>query len=76
MVVSNGNSANNAYAKYSNSQAQSLINDCGEGDSGASPNCAIVSPQMQADGTAPITFQISNPAKEGYKHLQNAQSWR
>jgi hypothetical protein len=31
MVVSNGNTANNAYAKYSNSQAQSLINDCGEG---------------------------------------------
>lgn len=51
---------------YSNSQAQSLVNECSGGDI-ISPNCAINGPQTQADGTAstPINFQISNPGKEG-----------
>jgi hypothetical protein len=59
MIVSNGNisAANNVYAKYSNSQTQSLANDCQVAGSGGAPNCAISSPQVQA-GTAstPINF--------------------
>lgn len=40
-----------ADAKYSNSQAQSLVNEYGVGDS-ADANCGIISPQTQADGRA------------------------
>jgi hypothetical protein len=52
----------NGYAKYSNSQAQSLVNDCQVGGSGGSPICANNGPLIQADGTAniPINSQISN----------------
>src|SRR5919106_5538135 len=57
---------NSVYAKYSNSQAQSLVNDCGiVGSSGI--NCANNGPQTLGDGaaTALTPLQISNPVKEG-----------
>jgi hypothetical protein len=48
---------------YSNSQAQSLSNDCDVIDS----SCQNSGPQTQADGAAgsPITFQISNFGQQG-----------
>lgn len=54
-------------AKYANIQTQSLINDCQVGGSGGAPNCAINSPQIQADGTAsmPINLQISSLGEAG-----------
>jgi hypothetical protein len=60
MIVSNGNAASNVYAKYSNNQAQSLINECGIGES-SGVNCAINGPQIQADGSAttPVISQTS-----------------
>ena len=48
MTVASGN----AYAKYSNNQAQSLVNDCDVFDSGRAPNCQNNAPQITADGTA------------------------
>src|SRR5919106_1662194 len=57
---------NSVYAKYSNSQAQSLVNDCGiVGSSGI--NCDNNGPQTLGDGaaTALTPLQISNPVKEG-----------
>lgn len=53
MVTLDGNALtpNNLYAKYSDSQTQSLVNDCGVGDSDGSPICTITSPQTLADGT-------------------------
>lgn len=66
MVAVNGDSGTNIYAKYSNSQTQSLANNCRVSDSGSgSPNCANIGPQL-TDGTAssPINLQISNPAAE------------
>jgi hypothetical protein len=60
------NDGNTVYAKYANTQTQSLVNDCQVGNSGGAPNCAINSPQIQSDGAAstPINFQISNPVNE------------
>lgn len=48
MVMLNGNTftSYDVYAKYSNDQAQSIVNECD------SSNCGNISPQNQADGTA------------------------
>ena len=58
IVLSNGAVV---YA-YSNSQAQSLSNECDVIDSTGVSNCQNSGPQTQADGTAssPITSQVSN----------------
>ena len=69
MVVLNDNNVftSNAYAKYStNSQAQSLTNECGVDGSNGN-NCQNTGPQTIADGvaTALAPLQISNPVKEG-----------
>jgi hypothetical protein len=69
MVVLNDNNVftSNAYAKYStNSQAQSLANECGVDGSNGN-NCQNTGPQTIADGaaTALAPLQISNPVKEG-----------
>ena len=63
VVLSN----NNVVYAYSNSQAQSLSNDCDVIDSSSVSNCQNSGPQTQADGTAssPITFQISNFCQQG-----------
>jgi hypothetical protein len=66
VTTSGDNTVNSVYAKYSNSQAQSLVNDCGiVGSSGIS--CANNGPQTLGDGaaTALTPLQISNPVKEG-----------
>ena len=69
MVLPNGNVV---YA-YSNSQAQSLVNECGVGDS-ADANCGIVSPQIQADGTAisPILSLSGGQGEQGPPGPQQA----
>jgi hypothetical protein len=64
MVVSN-DGVLNVYAKYSNNQAQSLVNDCDVFSSGGAPNCQNNAPQTTADGTAPISIQKSNPGQPG-----------
>jgi hypothetical protein len=60
-LSSNGNIASdNAYAKYSNNQAQSLVNECGINES-SGVNCATNGPQIQGDGcaTTPLISQSS-----------------
>jgi hypothetical protein len=54
-----------AYA-YSNSQAQSFVNECGLSGT-TSPICVNNGPQTLADGTAPISIQNSNPGQPGPK---------
>lgn len=59
MIASNDNFvASIAYAKYSNSQTQSLVNECGIGDAD-STTCANNGPLIQGDGTAssPVVTQ-------------------
>ena len=46
MMVASGDATGNAYAKYSNNQAQSLVNDCDVFDSGRAPNCQNNAPQI------------------------------
>ena len=55
----------NVYAKYSNSQTQSLVNECGSGRS-IGINCANTGPLTQGDSNtiAPTTSQISNPLSQ------------
>src|ERR687891_222184 len=60
LIVASGDATGNAYAKYSNNLAQSLVNDCGVGDSRGAPNCIINSPQIQADGSANIPMVSSS----------------
>ncbi|HYZ60728.1 MAG TPA: hypothetical protein VE544_13815, partial [Nitrososphaeraceae archaeon] len=60
LIVTSGDATGNAYAKYSNNLAQSLVNDCGVGDSRGAPNCIINSPQIQADGSANIPMVSSS----------------
>src|SRR5919106_1170334 len=60
LMVASGDANGNAYAKYSNNLAQSLVNDCGVGDSRGAPNCIINSPQIQADGSANIPMVSSS----------------
>lgn len=59
MVALNGDITNNVYAKYSNNQAQSFVNECGlDGVTGI--NCANNGPLMQGDGLAssPVITQF------------------
>lgn len=57
MILSNGNIGSLVYAYSTNSQAQSIDNNCEHG------NCAILGPQTQADGT-PIAIPVVQ-VKEG-----------
>lgn len=57
MISLNGNSIaapNSVYAKYSNNQAQSFVNECGV-DESSGINCVASGPQTQADGSATAT---------------------
>lgn len=56
-----------AYAKYVNTQTQSVTNNCAE-----NVNCAVNSPQTQGDGVAStsLSLQISNPELQGLQGLQ------
>src|SRR5919106_1576950 len=65
LMVASGDATGNAYAKYSNNLAQSLVNDCDVFDSDGAPNCQNNAPQITADGTAPISIQKSNPGQPG-----------
>lgn len=61
MIPLSGNSItspNTVYAKYSDSQAQSLVNECGEGEP-SGINCANNGPLMQGEGLAssPVVTQ-------------------
>ena len=47
-------------AKYSNSQAQSLVNEC----AGSAPICVNQGPETQSDGTASAPI-VSLPSREG-----------
>lgn len=58
-VLSGGNIINYANAKYSNSQAQSFVNECGVNES-SGINCIASGPQTQADGSATATPIVSN----------------
>lgn len=60
MPTNGDNTVNDVYAKYSNSQAQAPVNDCGVGDLHGAPNCIINSPQIQADGSANIPIVSSS----------------
>lgn len=63
-ILFNDSSFTSAYAKYSNSQTQSLLNDCGDSSS-IGINCTNNGPQTQGKDntvTTPIDTQISNPA--------------
>ena len=65
-TTTNGETAvNDAYAKYSNSQAQSQAIYCGEGES-SGINCANNGPQSLGDSTATALtpLQIANPVRE------------
>src|SRR5918995_2567452 len=69
MIVLNSNTIlapNTVFAKYSNNQAQSLVNECGVGDS-SGPNCANNGPMTQGDGTAssPIVSQSGGQGPAG-----------
>src|ERR671918_204879 len=68
LIVASGDATGNAYAKYSNNLAQSLVNDCGVGDSRGAPNCIINSPQIQADGSANIPM-VSSSGGQGPQGL-------
>ncbi len=59
------------YAKYSNSQAQSFVNECLSGDSGESPFCLNGGPQIQADGSvsSPMNTQVSNGGGQGEQEV-------
>jgi hypothetical protein len=46
-----GSTTNYAHAKYSNSQAQSFVNECGL-DESSGINCANNGPPMQGEGLA------------------------
>ncbi len=63
-IMINGN---HIFAKYENTQTQSLLNDCQAGNAGSASNCAITSPQTQADGVAstPTNLQISDIGIQG-----------
>ena len=43
LMVASGDATGNAYAKYSNNLAQSLVNDCDVFHSDGAPNCQNVS---------------------------------
>lgn len=62
LAVSNSNT--DLYAKYSNSQAQSLVNECGQ-DESSGINCVANGPQTQADGSAMATPIVSNAGGQG-----------
>lgn len=69
MIVLNSNTIlapNTVFAKYSNNQAQSLVNECGVGDS-SGPNCANNGPLTQGDGIAssPIVSQSGGQGPAG-----------
>jgi hypothetical protein len=64
LVLSGGSFANYAHAKYSNSQAQSFVNECGL-DESSGINCVASGPQTQADGSATATPIVSNSGGEG-----------
>jgi hypothetical protein len=51
MVLLNGDITNYVYAKYSNDQAQSFVNECGQ-DGVTGINCGNNGPLMQGDGLA------------------------
>jgi hypothetical protein len=55
---------NYANAKYSNSQAQSFVNECGL-DESSGINCVASGPQTQADGSATATPIVSNAGGQG-----------
>lgn len=57
ITLMSGSTTNFAIAKYANTQAQSIVNDC----VGPNANCAVNSPQTQGDGGAstPMNLQIS-----------------
>jgi hypothetical protein len=62
-VVSNGDTGTNAYAKYSNSQASSLVNECSE-DRESNKICVNSNPQTQGKDnvvSAPISSQTQKP---------------
>ena len=59
-----GSSINYANAKYSNSQAQSFVNECGL-DESSGINCIASGPQTQADGSATATPIVSNTGGQG-----------
>jgi hypothetical protein len=66
MMVTNGDANGNAYAKYSNNQAQSFVNECGlSGSTGT--NCGNSGPQTQGDGVANALapLQISGAGEQG-----------
>jgi hypothetical protein len=58
-VLSGSIIPNYAYAKYSNSQAQSFVNECGL-DESSGINCVASGPQTQGDGSATATPIVSN----------------
>lgn len=64
LAVSNSNIVTDLYAKYSNSQAQSLVNECGQ-DESSGINCVANGPQTQADGSANATPIVSNAGGQG-----------
>src|SRR5919106_6144117 len=54
-----GSTTNYVNAKYSNSQAQSYVNECGL-DESSGINCVASGPQTHADGSATATPIVSN----------------
>jgi hypothetical protein len=75
VTTSGDNTVNSVYAKYSNSQAQSLVNDCGiVGSSGI--NCANNGPQTLGDGAFRVSkenraFRVSKENKDQLDQLRN-----
>lgn len=52
MMVVSGDVTGNAYTKYSNNPAHSLVNGCDVFDSGGTGNCQNNAPQITVDGIA------------------------
>lgn len=63
-LLSGGGITNYANAKYSNSQSQSFVNECGL-DESSGINCVASGPQTQADGSATATPIVSNAGGQG-----------
>jgi hypothetical protein len=64
-LLSGGSTITNyANAKYSNSQAQSIVNECGL-DESSGINCVANGPQTQADGSATAAPIVSNAGGQG-----------
>lgn len=62
--MSAGSTSNFANAKYSNSQAQSFVNECGL-DESSGINCIASGPQTQTHGSATATPIVSNAGGQG-----------